>query len=177
MLLRKVGTEQPFGLQFSSGNSNKKGGRCLMHQPPFGSPYWVQTRTKLANLRTFTHEIYGGIVTGFKNITSYLVKQGEPIPLKLLRKTHVTVGAVRPKKHPISGELINYGQVPFGFRDVNGTLHPNPLEQFVLQSIRKMRDEGASLNHIANYLTTSGVPTKNGGRWQSNTVNGILRRK
>jgi hypothetical protein len=95
-----------------------------------------------------------------------LVKQGKPIPLRLLRRTHVKVGPVRPKHHPISGELINYGQIPFGYQDINGTLHKDPLEQFVLQSIRKMRDEGESLNRIASYLTTSGVPTKNGGRWQ-----------
>ena len=106
-----------------------------------------------------------------------MVKPDEPIPLKLLWKAHVTVGTVRPKRHPISGEPINYGQVPFGFRDINGILLPDPLEQFVLQSIKRMRDEGASLNRIANYLTASGVPTKNGGRWQSNTVNKILNRE
>ncbi|MBU4484186.1 recombinase family protein [bacterium] len=33
------------------------------------------------------------------------------------------------------------------------------------------------MNHIASYLTTSEVPTKNGGRWQSNTVNRILNRE
>ena len=179
--------------------------RALARGESKGSPYWVQARTKLANLKTFSYEFCGGIFTGFKNqagklrpvdegklcdstidrrnfrrvphLTHYLVKQGEPIPLKLLRKTHVTVGAVRPKRHPISGELINYGQVPFGYKDINGTLHKDPLEQFVLQSIKRMRNEGASLNRIASYLTTSGVPTKNGGRWQSNTVNKILNKK
>lgn len=91
----------------------------------------------------------------------------EPIPLNLLspvpdgtgrRKTHVTVGPVRPKHHPISSELINYGQVPFGYKDLNGTLHKDPLEQFVLKQIKNMRDEGSSLNCIAKYLTKSGVP-------------------
>ena len=141
-----------------------------------GSPYWVQTRTRLANLRTFTYEFHGGIFTGFKNITSYLVKSDEPIPLKLLKKTHRTVGTVRPRVHPISGEPINYGQVPFGYKDINGTLQKDPLEQFVLQQIKQMRSKGSSLNTIAAYLTKSGVPTKNGGRWQSNTVNKILSR-
>jgi len=144
---------------------------------PNCSPYWVQTRTQLANLKTFSYEFCGGIFTGFKNITSYLVKQGEPIPLKLLRKTHVTVGTVRPKRHPISGELINYGQVPFGYKDLNGTLHKNPLEQFVLKQIKDMRDKGSSLNAIAKYLIESDVPAKNGGRWQSNTVNKMLGRR
>jgi len=98
----------------------------------------------------------------------------KPIPLKLLRKTHVTVGSVRSKRHPISGELINYGQVPFGYKDINGTLKKDSLEQFVLTQIKQMRDNGSSLNAIAAYLTKSGVPTKNGGRWQSNTVNKML---
>jgi len=98
----------------------------------------------------------------------------------------VTVGAVRPKRHPISGDLINYGQVPFGFRDINGTLHKDPLEQFVLQQIKQMRSKGSSLNAIAKYLIESGVPAKNGRRWQSpvpygtgqsNTVNKILERQ
>ena len=140
------------------------------------SPYWVQTRTKLSDAKTFTYEFHGGIFTGFKNITSYLLKPNEPISLKLLRKTHRTVGTVRPKVHPISGDLINYGQVPFGYKDINGTLQKEPLEQFVLQQIKKMRSDGSSLNAIAKYLTKSGVPTKNGGRWQSNTVNKIISR-
>ena len=72
----------------------------------------------------------------------------------------MSVGPLKPKKHPITGEPINYGQVPFGYKDINGTLHKDPLEQFVLQQIRGMREKGASLNHIANYLTESGVPAK-----------------
>lgn len=104
------------------------------------------------------------------------MKPDEPIPLTLLRKTHTVVGPARPKRHPISGELINYGQVPFGYRDVNGTLHEDPMEQFVLQQITKMRNDGLSLHKIALYLTKSGIPTKNGGRWQSNTINKMLNR-
>lgn len=136
----------------------------------------MQTQTNLKRLKTFDYEFYGGVFTGFKTITHHLVKQDEPIPLNLLRKTHVSIGPPRPKKHPITGHLLYYGQVPFGYKEINGTLHEDPLEQFVLQQVKKMRDEGDSLNKIADYLTKSGVPTKNGGRWQSNTVNKILSR-
>jgi len=124
----------------------------------------VQNRNELKHYKTFDFEFYGGVFTGFKNITHHLVRPDEPIPLELLRKTNVSVGPPRPKTHPLTGHLINYGQVPFGYKDVNGTLHEDPLERFVLQQIKRMRDDGDSLNKIANYLTKSGVPTKNGGR-------------
>jgi hypothetical protein len=142
----------------------------------FCSPYWVRNRTELKQLRTFDYQFFGGVFTGFKNTPYYLVKQDEPIPFNLLRKTHVTLAAPRPKTHPLTGHLINYGQIPFGYKDINGTLHEGPVERFVLQQMRRMRDDGDSPNKIANYLTKSGVPTKNGGRWQSNTVNKILSR-
>jgi hypothetical protein len=51
------------------------------------------------------------------------------------------------------------------------------MERFVLQQIKKMYDEGANLGKIARYLTEAGIPTKNGGRWQRNTVNKILSRE
>ncbi len=127
--------------------------------------------------KTFDVEFYGGVFTGFKNFPYYLVKDGEPIPIKLLRKTKVSLGPPRPRKHPITGDLINYGQVPFGYRGVNGTLHIDPFEQFVLQHIRQMHKDGANLGQIARYLTESGIPTKNGGKWQRNTVNKILTRE
>jgi len=68
------------------------------------------------------------------------------------------------------------GQVPFGFKNLNGTLMEDPLEQFILKQMREMRQKGSSLSEIARYLTNSSIPTKNGGRWQSNTVNKILNR-
>jgi len=127
--------------------------------------------------KTFDVEFYGGVFTGFKNVPYYLVKEGEPIPLKLLRKTNVSLGPPRPRKHPITGDAINYGQVPFGYKDVNGTLQEEPLEQFVLNQIKKMHKDGDNLGRIARYLTESGIPTKNGGRWQRNTANKILSRE
>lgn len=69
------------------------------------------------------------------------------------------------------------GQTPFGFKNLNGTLLEDPLEQFILKQIKEMREKGSSLNEICRYLTNSGIPTKNGGRWQSNTVNQILKRQ
>ena len=71
---------------------------------------------------------------------------------------------------------MNYGQVPFGYKDINGILQEDPMEQFVLRQIQAMRQNGSSLNAICRYLIESGIPTKNGGRWQCNTVNQILGR-
>ncbi|MBI1909834.1 MAG: recombinase family protein [Deltaproteobacteria bacterium] len=136
----------------------------------------MRTRTELRRYKTFTIEFHGGVFTGFRNYTHYLVRPDEPIPLQLLRKTHVNIGPPRPKCHPISGQPLMYGQTPFGFKNINGTLIEDPLEQFILKQMREMRQKGSSLNEIARYLTNSGIPTKNGGRWQSNTVNQILSR-
>jgi len=97
-------------------------------------------------------------------------------PLNLLRKTHVRIGIKRPKRHPISGDPINYGQIPFGYKGINGTLQKDPMEQFVLQQMKNMRENGSSLCEIARHLMEMGIPTKNGGRWQANAVNVILSR-
>ena len=53
-----------------------------------------------------------------------------------------------------------YGQTPFGFKNLNGTLIEDPLEQFILKQMQEMREKGASLNEICRYLTNSGIPTK-----------------
>ena len=82
----------------------------------------------------------------------------------------------RPRVHPLSGQPINCGQVPFGFKDINGILEEDPLEKFVLERIKELRNKGSSLNEIAHFLTQSGIPTKNGGTWQGNTVNQMLIR-
>jgi hypothetical protein len=136
----------------------------------------VRKKAAVKGLRLFSYKFCGGIFTRFRETPYFLVKPGEPIPLPLLRKTRVVYGRKRPKNHPITGQPINYGQVPFGYKAVNGTLQEDPMEQFVLRQIRAMRQNGSSLNAICRYLIDSGIPTKNGGRWQSNTVNQILSR-
>jgi hypothetical protein len=136
--------------------------------------YVVETQTALRELRTCDFEFYGGVFTGFRNKSHYLVKSSEPIPLELLKRGCTFLGPRRPKNHLITGQPINYGQVPFGYKAVNGTLQEDPLEQFVLRQMKQMREDGATLSSIASFLKDSGIPTKNGGRWQSNTVNQIL---
>ena len=72
--------------------------------------------------------------------------------------------------------LFISGQIPFGYKNISGTLQKDPMEQLVLQQMKNMRENGASLAEIARHLTEMGIPTKNGGRWQANTINVILGR-
>jgi len=128
----------------------------------------------LKRCKTFTIEIRGGVFTGARTRTHFLVKDENPIPIQLLRKTKVSVG--RPKAHPISGQAITYGQVPYGFERVGGILQPDPMQQFVLKRIHELRENGASLSEIARQLVDSAIPTRNGGTWQPNTIRKILSR-
>lgn len=46
----------------------------------------------------------------------------------------------------------------------------------LIPTIKQMRQSGASLQHIADTLHAAGHKTTNGGRWQSMTVQRVLRR-
>lgn len=71
------------------------------------------------------------------------------------------------------------GTVPFGFELSDGNaLVANPGEQKVLGLIFAMRDRGASMRKIADFLTEWGIPTKRGGgRWSSSTIQRLLGRR
>jgi hypothetical protein len=49
-------------------------------------------------------------------------------------------------------------------------LVPDGDEQAVLERVRAMRAEGASLPDIAGVLNGEGVPSKRGARWWPQTV-------
>ncbi len=70
-------------------------------------------------------------------------------------------------------------QVPFGYDVVQGRLVRKEMEWSWVLKIHEMREQGMSLRKIADFLTSEGVPTKNGGRWHAKTVSQILmtRRK
>ena len=68
-------------------------------------------------------------------------------------------------------------QVPYGYRRSDGLLVPHLGEQRVIQSIRKMSDDGLSYRKICDFLTSVGVPTKNQGKgWQPEMIRRILTR-
>lgn len=71
------------------------------------------------------------------------------------------------------------GAVPFGFELSDGNrLLPIASEQKVLALVFNMRDSGASMRRIADFLTDWGIPTKRGGgSWSSSTIQGLLGRR
>ena len=72
------------------------------------------------------------------------------------------------------------GTLPLGWNlAADGrTLIPNEAEGRVLDAIRRRRDEGASLQRIADEMTAAQVPTKTGrsAQWRARTIMLILRR-
>lgn len=71
------------------------------------------------------------------------------------------------------------GNVPFGFDEAEGgRLVANERERAVVDLIRKMRDDGASLRDIARELEASRTPTKSGLlTWTPATIRGVLLRE
>jgi hypothetical protein len=68
-------------------------------------------------------------------------------------------------------------QVPFGFKRLNGVLVEHDGEQRIVNSIRKMSEDGLSYRKICDFLTSIGVPTKNRGKgWQPEMIRRILNR-
>ncbi|PWU16594.1 MAG: hypothetical protein C5B49_10420 [Bdellovibrio sp.] len=69
-------------------------------------------------------------------------------------------------------------QVPYGYRRADGLLVPHLGEQRVIQSARKMSNDGLSYRQICDFLTSVGVPTKNQGKgWQPEMIRRILTRE
>lgn len=69
-----------------------------------------------------------------------------------------------------------HGFVPFGSQEVAQRLAPVVAEVDAIETMRRMRGEGASLREIAAELQATGIPTKRGGTWRPATVLQILRR-
>jgi len=68
-------------------------------------------------------------------------------------------------------------QVPYGFKRLDGLLVPHLNEQRIIQSVRKMSNDGLSYRKICDFLTSVGVPTKNRGKgWQPEMIRRLLNR-
>lgn len=69
------------------------------------------------------------------------------------------------------------GQIPFGKRlsEDGETLIDVPEQQATIAQIHQMRDDGLSIQQIADELNRQDVPTSNGGRWRKGTVHRILK--
>jgi len=69
-----------------------------------------------------------------------------------------------------------FGAPQFGKKSVDGVLVDNPVEQEIINLIRRHRRSGKSLNAIALYLNTNNIPGKRGGAWTAQGVKNILVR-
>jgi DNA invertase Pin-like site-specific DNA recombinase len=59
------------------------------------------------------------------------------------------------------------GSTPYGYEIVDGRLQPKAGEIEVVARIVELRERKMTLTAIAVFLTTSGVPTRRGGRWSA----------
>jgi len=67
------------------------------------------------------------------------------------------------------------GPVPLGYRrGMNGVIEIEPEEADIVTMIFRGRNQGLSMNKIANYLNQFGIKTKNGKKWYSASVKVIL---
>ena len=57
-------------------------------------------------------------------------------------------------------EVQRRGQIPYGYRLINGQLFPFIREQKVIHEMVSMRQQGDSLGEITRWLNNSGIKTK-----------------
>jgi DNA invertase Pin-like site-specific DNA recombinase len=74
------------------------------------------------------------------------------------------------------GGYAGYGSPAFGQQSHLGELVANPLEQQVVELIRRHHKSGKSLQQIADWLNQSGYKTKRGQQWQRISVKRVLDR-
>ncbi len=80
-------------------------------------------------------------------------------------------GALARKKE--KGEV--YGEVPYGFDNVDGKLVKNQTEQKTLAKMHRLRDIGKSFQKIVDTLNAGGIPAKHGGQWDRVRVFKIMK--
>lgn len=90
------------------------------------------------------------------------------------------IGRARTKT--AMGELRRQGRrisryAPYGYDlGADRKLVINKTEQVIINEMRKMREDGETLDEIATHLDAKGIKTKNGKRWLRTTINRIVKR-
>jgi DNA invertase Pin-like site-specific DNA recombinase len=74
------------------------------------------------------------------------------------------------------GGYAGYGSPAFGQQSSSGELVTNPLEQQVVELIRRHHKSGKSLQQVADWLNQNGYNTKRGQQWQRISVKRVLDR-
>ena len=68
-----------------------------------------------------------------------------------------------------------YGEVPYGFDVVDGSLVDNPQEQATKARIMNLRDRGLSYQKVADTINADGVPTKKGCAWTAMQISRVAK--
>jgi Recombinase len=74
------------------------------------------------------------------------------------------------------GGYAGYGSPAFGQASVDGELVENPVEQQIIELIRRHHKSGKSLQQIADWLNQHEYRTKRGQQWQRISVKRVLDR-
>jgi hypothetical protein len=74
------------------------------------------------------------------------------------------------------GGYAGYGSPAFGQQSFSGERVTNPLEQQVVELIRRHHKSGKSLQQVADWLNQNGYSTKRGQQWQRISVKRVLDR-
>lgn len=74
------------------------------------------------------------------------------------------------------GGYAGYGSPPFGQKAVQGELIKDPLEQEIIELIRRHHKSGKSLQQIADWLNQNGYKTKREQQWRRISVKRVLDR-
>ena len=70
-----------------------------------------------------------------------------------------------------------YAPVPYGYKEVNGSLVEVNREARVVREILKRREQGHTLRAIANDLNRRRVKAKKGGKWYASTIRYLIQRQ
>lgn len=74
------------------------------------------------------------------------------------------------------GGYVGYGSPAFGQQSLAGDLVEAPVEQQVIEFIRRHHKSGKSLQQIADWLNQQGYQTKRGQQWKRISVKRVLDR-
>ncbi len=72
------------------------------------------------------------------------------------------------------GEKLG-GQAPYGYREVDGKLEEDPVEQRIIARVNELRAAGYSYRKIADTLTTEGIQTRKGTPFRETQIIRMLK--
>jgi site-specific DNA recombinase len=125
-------------------------------------------------------QLPGILLLRSRNLLEHFLEKEKLGRNEIARRLHVSRSAVGTAIHRLGllGPESAKGKIrrtPFGYDKRDGKLIRNDEEQKALLLMRQMQKNGGSLRAIADELNRRRIPTKQGGSWQANTVNKILR--